>query len=133
MVNAGITAASVRRATRAKPLAVQAGWPKKSTNTPCGGVIHVRVDVLYVKLSRRGKAIADIISSVFFYIFVGTMLWTGARFALDAINVQESSFTEWGIQYWPVKLAIPVGAFLIALQGLSRLIKDILLVTGRRA
>ena len=94
---------------------------------------HVRVDVLYVKLSRRGKAIADIISSVFFYIFVGTMLWTGARFALDAINVQESSFTEWGIQYWPVKLAIPVGAFLIALQGLSRLIKDILLVTGRRA
>ena len=94
---------------------------------------HVRVDVLYAKLSRRGKAIADIISSLFFYIFTITMLWTGARFALDAINVQEHSFTEWGIQYWPVKLAIPVGAFLIALQGLSRLIKDILLLTGRRA
>jgi TRAP-type mannitol/chloroaromatic compound transport system permease small subunit len=94
---------------------------------------HVRVDVVYAKLSRRNKAIADIISSLFFYIFVITMLWTGARFALDAINVQEHSFTEWGIQYWPVKLAIPVGAFLIALQGLSRLIKDILLATGRRA
>jgi len=94
---------------------------------------HVRVDVVYAKLSRRNKAIADIISSLFFYIFVITMLWTGARFAIDAINVQEHSFTEWGIQYWPVKLAIPVGAFLIALQGLSRLIKDILLATGRRA
>jgi TRAP-type mannitol/chloroaromatic compound transport system permease small subunit len=94
---------------------------------------HVRVDVIYAKLSRRNKAIADIISALFFYIFVLTMLWTGARFALDAINVQESSFTEWGIQYWPVKLAIPLGALLIALQGLSRLIKDVLIVTGRRA
>ena len=37
----------------------------------------------------------------------------------------EHSFTEWGIQYWPVKLAIPVGAALMLLQGLSKLIKDI--------
>ena len=94
---------------------------------------HVRVDVVYVRLSDRGKAFADIASSVFFFIFVITMLWTGTRFALDAIEVQEVSFTEWGVQYWPVKLAIPVGAALIALQGLSRLVKDILLVTGRKA
>jgi TRAP-type mannitol/chloroaromatic compound transport system permease small subunit len=71
---------------------------------------HVRVDVFYAKFSRRGKAIADIVTSVFFFIFTVTMLWTGARFALDAIEVNEHSFTEWGIQYWPVKLAIPVGA-----------------------
>ena len=31
---------------------------------------HVRVDVFYVKFSTRGKAIADIITSVFFFIFV---------------------------------------------------------------
>src|ERR1700704_3503457 len=36
-VKPGTTAASVRRAMRARPLAVQAGMPKKSTNTPCGG------------------------------------------------------------------------------------------------
>ncbi len=46
---------------------------------------HVRVDVLYAKLSTRGKAIGDIVTSVFFFIFIGTMLWTGGRFALDAI------------------------------------------------
>ena len=38
---------------------------------------HVRVDVLYSKLSTRGKAICDIITSVFFFIFIGAMLWTG--------------------------------------------------------
>lgn len=90
---------------------------------------HVRVDVLYTRFSRRGKAIADIGTSVFFFIFTITMLWTGWHFALDAIGNRESSFTEWGIQYWPVKLAIPVGAALIVLQGLSKLIKDILILT----
>jgi TRAP-type mannitol/chloroaromatic compound transport system permease small subunit len=94
---------------------------------------HVRVDVFYVKFSPRGKAIADIVTSVFFFIFILTMLWTGSKFALDAISNREVSFTEWGIQYWPVKLMIPIGAALMALQGLSKLIKDIVFVVHARA
>ena len=94
---------------------------------------HVRVDVIYTKFSPRGKAIADIISSIFFFIFTLTLLWTGWRFASDAIQVGERSFTEWGIQYWPVKLMIPVGAALIALQGVSKLIKDVLFVIRKEA
>jgi TRAP-type mannitol/chloroaromatic compound transport system permease small subunit len=92
---------------------------------------HVRVDVVYAQFSARGKAIADIITSVFFFIFIGTMVWTGIRFAADAIQVGEHSFTEWGIQYWPVKLAIPIGATLLLLQGICKLIKDIMLVTRK--
>jgi TRAP-type mannitol/chloroaromatic compound transport system permease small subunit len=88
---------------------------------------------VYTHFSRRGKAIADIVTSVFFFIFVITMLWTGARFAMDAVNVGEHSFTEWGVQYWPVKLMIPIGAFLLALQGVSKLIKDILIVRQESA
>ncbi len=94
---------------------------------------HVRVDVLYAKLSRRNRAICDIITSVFFFIFIGALLWTGARFALDAIHVDEHSFTEWAVQYWPIKLAIPVGAALVLLQGIAKLIKDVLIVTNREA
>ncbi len=94
---------------------------------------HVRVDIFYAKFSARGKAIADIVTSVFFFIFIGTMFWTGMRFALDGIEVQELSFTEWAIQYWPVKLMIPVGAALLLLQGVSKLIKDVLIVTRREA
>jgi TRAP-type mannitol/chloroaromatic compound transport system permease small subunit len=94
---------------------------------------HVRVDVVYAHFSTRGKAIADIVSSLFFFIFVGTMLWTSARFALDAVQVGEHSFTEWGVQYWPVKLTMPVGALLLLLQGFSKLIKDIMIVTKRVA
>jgi TRAP-type mannitol/chloroaromatic compound transport system permease small subunit len=89
---------------------------------------HVRVDIFYASFSPRGKAIADIFTSIFFFIFIGTMLVTGYRFAADAVELGEVSFTEWAVQYWPVKLAIPVGAALMLLQGISKLIKDIMIV-----
>jgi TRAP-type mannitol/chloroaromatic compound transport system permease small subunit len=89
---------------------------------------HVRVDIVYSHLSLRGRAICDLITSFFFFIFAGTMLFTGWRFASDAIAVGETSFTEWGIQYWPVKLAIPIGAALLVLQGASRVARDVAVV-----
>ncbi len=91
---------------------------------------HVRVDVLYVKMSPRGRAIADVLTSVFFFVFTLTLLLTGWRFAQDAVNVGETSFTEWGIQYWVVKLTIPVGAVLLLLQGIAHLIRDVDLAFG---
>jgi TRAP-type mannitol/chloroaromatic compound transport system permease small subunit len=94
---------------------------------------HVRVDVFYAKLSARGKAMADIFTSIFFFIFVGTMFVTSARFALDAVSVGEHSFTEWGIQYWPVKLTMPIGSGLLLLQGVAKLIKDIMIVSRKVA
>ncbi|MFZ1886225.1 MAG: TRAP transporter small permease subunit [Rhodoplanes sp.] len=89
---------------------------------------HVRVDIFYASFSPRGKAIADIFTSIFFFIFIGTMLVTGYRFAADAVGLGEVSFTEWAVQYWPVKLMIPIGAALLLLQGISKLIKDVMIV-----
>ena len=58
---------------------------------------------------------------------------TGWIFMMDAINVGEVSFTEWAIQYWPVKITITLGAALILLQGLSKLMKDVMIVASARA
>ncbi len=91
---------------------------------------HVRVDVFYTHFSDRVKALVDVLTSTFFFIFVVALLWTGWTFFSDAWQVREVSFTEWGVQYWPVKLAIPVGAALLLLQGLARLSKDVLVLTG---
>lgn len=92
---------------------------------------HVRVDILYTRLSPRGKAACDVLTSVFFFIFTVTLLVTGWRFAMDSVGVGETSFTEWGIQYWPVKLMLPLGALLIVLQGVVRLVRDIGVLIGR--
>ncbi|MDA9467708.1 TRAP transporter small permease subunit [Bradyrhizobium sp. CCBAU 53415] len=94
---------------------------------------HVRVDVIYTRFSPRGKALADIVTSVFFFIFVGVLFWTSWRFAADAIGNDEHSFTEWGVQYWTVKLTMPIGAGLLFLQGISKLMKDITFLARGRA
>jgi TRAP-type mannitol/chloroaromatic compound transport system permease small subunit len=94
---------------------------------------HVRVDIVYSQLSARGRAFCDVMTSFFFFLFSGTMLVTGWRFASDAMAVGEHSFTEWGIEYWPVKLAIPIGAALLVLQGVSRLVRDIATVMRKAA
>jgi TRAP-type mannitol/chloroaromatic compound transport system permease small subunit len=94
---------------------------------------HVRVDIFYAKFSSRNKAIVDIITSVFFFIFAGTLLVAGYIFALDSFQQNEVSFTEWGIQYWPIKFGLVVGAVLLLLQGISKLLKDIMIVCQKGA
>lgn len=86
---------------------------------------HVRVDVFYTRFSARGKALVDVLTSVFFFIFAATLAWTGWVFFMDSFEVKEVSFTEWGIQYWPVKFALPLGAALLLLQGAAHLLGDI--------
>lgn len=94
---------------------------------------HVRVDVLYLHLPVRARAVVDILTSFFFFLFAGALLWTGWSFMTDSVNVWEVSFTEWAIQYWPVKSTLALGAMLILLQGLSKLIKDICLLAGKES
>lgn len=91
---------------------------------------HVRVDVLYLYLPRRTRALLDVVTSVFFFIFIIAILWTGWTFALDSVMVWEVSFTEWAIQYWPVKLAIPLGAALMLLQGVAEVMRSLGILVG---
>ncbi len=93
---------------------------------------HVRVDVIYEMFSLRTKAIMDVVTSFFFFVFTITLLVTGFIFAWDSFDVLEISFTEWGIQYWPVKMTIVVGALLLLLQGAAKLIRDITFLKNSR-
>jgi len=92
---------------------------------------HVRVDIFYTRLSRRRKALSDLLTSVFFFIFAGTLLVTGWTFLMDSFEVREVSFTEWAIQYWPVKSTLVIGAVLILLQGIARTLTDLSIVFSR--
>jgi len=86
---------------------------------------HVKVDVFYAEWSPRRKAAVDLLTSIFFFIFAGTLLVTGWIFAMDATRVGEVSFSEWKIAYWPFKWAIALGAVLLILQGIAKLARDV--------
>lgn len=94
---------------------------------------HVRVDVIYRQLPKRVRAVIDILTSFFFFLFCGALLWTGWHFMMDSVDVWEVSFTEWAIQYWPVKSTMAIGAILILLQGFAKLTKDVLILAGKEA
>ena len=94
---------------------------------------HVRVDVIYRQLPKRVRAVIDILTSIFFFLFCGALLWTGWHFMMDSVDVWEVSFTEWAIQYWPVKSTMAIGAILILLQGFAKLTKDVLILAGKEA
>lgn len=86
---------------------------------------HVRVDVFYAPMSPRRKALTDLLTSIFFFIFAGTLLVTSWIFAYDATVVQEVSFSEWAIHYWPMKWLMVAGGLLLVLQGISKMAQDL--------
>ena len=92
---------------------------------------HVRMDIFYSRMSPRGRAIMDIITFVFFLTFVGLLLWKGWTVGWRSFNFGERSESAWAPPTWPVKLMIPVGAFLVLLQGLAFLARDILYLMGK--
>jgi len=85
---------------------------------------HVRVDVVYMMMSPRARAIADLATSIVFFVFVVALVITGWIFFSDSFGMRQVSFTEWGIPYWPIKFALPLGGALLALQGLVNVLRD---------
>ncbi len=92
----------------------------------------VNVEVLYMRFSKRTRAIIDLFTWTLFYVFVGALLWKSVPWAWASISVLEYSESPWGPYIWPVKLTIPVAAFFMLLQGMTKTIKDTFLaLTGR--
>jgi len=92
----------------------------------------VNVEVLYIRLSKRGRAVLDLITWTMFYVFVGTLLWKSIPWAWESFSVREFSDSTWGPYVWPIKMTIPFASLLMLLQGMTKTIKDAYLaVTGR--
>lgn len=86
---------------------------------------HVRVDVIYSHMPEKARAISDLVTSIFFFIFVLSLTATGWIFFYDSFSIGQVSHTEWEIPHWPIKFALPLGGFLIFLQGLAHVLRDI--------
>jgi TRAP-type mannitol/chloroaromatic compound transport system permease small subunit len=92
---------------------------------------HVRVDLMYSMYSPRQRLWVDIFGfTVFMLPGVILLAWMTWPFFLDSFMRNEGSPNAGGLLRWPVKLLMPVGFTLLALQGMSELIKRIALLRG---
>lgn len=96
---------------------------------------HIRIDILYTRLSSRRKALTDLICAAIFLfpvmaILIKTSLWW-ARRAWSIGEVMIESY--WYPPAAPFRTAIAVGICLFALQGLAQFIRDLYFVIRRKA
>ena len=91
---------------------------------------HVNVDILYSRLSRKTRAALDVITSSLFFLFSGMLLIYGGSLAWDSLSRFEHSQSAWNPPLYPAKLMIPLAAILLMLQGLAKLIRDILILSN---
>ena len=94
---------------------------------------HVRVDIIYQRLDRKGRAWVDLVGVLLFLIpGCYLVLATSIPFVLSSYMTGEGSPDPGGIPYrFLIKSCIPAGFFLLLLQGLSMAIKALLVIRGR--
>jgi TRAP-type mannitol/chloroaromatic compound transport system permease small subunit len=85
---------------------------------------HVRVDLIYGMVSERTRIWIDIVGGFLFLLPICVILtcFTFPWF-VESWQINESSSNAGGLIRWPVKLVLPVGFALMALQGVSEIIK----------
>jgi TRAP-type mannitol/chloroaromatic compound transport system permease small subunit len=94
---------------------------------------HVRVDIVFGSVSERTRLWIDILGIIVFLLPAMILLaWMTWPFFLDSWQRMEGSQNAGGLLRWPVKILLPLGFLMIALQGLSELIKRIALLRGLR-
>ncbi len=92
---------------------------------------HVRIDVIFGRLSPRTQAWIDLLGA-FFMLLPATLIiaWYSWPSLVNSIHVNEYSSDPGGLVRWPVRLLIPVAFTLLALQGVSEIIKRVAFLRG---
>lgn len=93
---------------------------------------HVRIDLLYSRLSPRGRAWIDLLGGLFFLLPMAVVIMVLSwPVLIESIVRNEYSSDAGGLLRWPVKLLIPIGFLLLVLQGVSEIVKRVGFLLGR--
>jgi TRAP-type mannitol/chloroaromatic compound transport system permease small subunit len=92
---------------------------------------HVRIDVISGRMSRRARAWIDVLGTLFFLLPMAiAIMWMSWPVFVQAYDLHEVSSNAGGLMVWPARLMVPVGFFLLILQGISELVKRVAFLRG---
>lgn len=95
---------------------------------------HVRVDIVYQKLHPRTRAWIDVVGAALFLLpFAALIIYSSWPFVADAFVYNESSSDPGGLPHrFILKAAIPLGFALLALQGISSILRNLAFLRSKR-
>jgi TRAP-type mannitol/chloroaromatic compound transport system permease small subunit len=91
---------------------------------------HVRMDLAYARFSPGSRALTDAITILFVIFYLAVLFAGGVSSTNYAIVYQQQNYSAWAPLLWPVKLVMTVAVFLMLLQAISSLFKDIAELRG---
>jgi TRAP-type mannitol/chloroaromatic compound transport system permease small subunit len=92
---------------------------------------HIRIDIVNSLFPKRVRDWIDLLGHLLFLMpFVILMMIDGWPFFTASYRINEQSLNAGGLPQWPAKLLIPVGFFLLFLQGISEIIKRVAVMRG---
>ena len=93
----------------------------------------VKLDLFYANFTPRKKAICDIITVVFTFLFLSVLIWKGTTAALLSIKLKQVTPTSIPIPIYPLKVFIPISGVIMLLVVLKKLVNDIrTVISGKR-
>ena len=94
---------------------------------------HIRIDVLYLNLSRKAQALVDVVGYVFLLVpFITWLSFALYWRAIDAMQTLErSGQSAWNPVIWPFRTVFFVSFVLLLIQVIGELIKAGRVLTGR--
>jgi TRAP-type mannitol/chloroaromatic compound transport system permease small subunit len=94
---------------------------------------HVRVDVFFSRMTPKQQAWLDVFGGIFFLMPMAVIIgWLSIPMVVNSIKIWEHSSDPGGLLRWPIKIVIPIGFALLALQGIAEIIKKYAIATGVR-
>ena len=92
---------------------------------------HVRIDIVSGRLSARAQNWIDVFGLLLFlFPMAFTIMWLSWPLFMDSYTRNEVSTNAGGLIIWPARLMVPIGFFLLIMQGISELIKRIAFLRG---
>ena len=92
---------------------------------------HVRMDLVYSRLSEHNKAKMDAFTSFFLVFYLVTLFYGSITSLTYTLETKQRLFTAWAPYVWPIKTIMLIGILLMLLQSISMFFKDMAKVTGR--
>jgi TRAP-type mannitol/chloroaromatic compound transport system permease small subunit len=92
---------------------------------------HITMDIVYGMFSERNRAILDVLTYFLLTLpFILVLLWFGGERAWKSLLTLEQDSTQWGPPIYPLRIMLPIGAFLFLLQSLAKLVRDLVIIFG---